>query len=106
MKPIFRQTELPFDSIICLNFRTAQEISYLILTHYGFDREPKIIVAVSIPFEYYSLPVPAVYLDGNSKETAYHGIKTIAEVMMKKEKLKPKTIIIDPDIITKRGDEQ
>ena len=102
MKPVFELKTLPFDSIICLDFRTALEITHLIWARYGIDGHSEITIAVSRPFDYYSLPVPAIYINACSDETAYQGIKALDDIFTKKESYTPKKIIVKPQI-TKGG---
>ncbi|MPN26875.1 hypothetical protein SDC9_174301 [bioreactor metagenome] len=65
MKPVFRRKKLPFDSILCSDMRIAREISHLLIGHFGLDREITVTIATLRQYDYYVLPVPAIYTDLN-----------------------------------------
>jgi len=82
--PVLDGPSIPFDSIVCLNFRCAQEICYLILSRYGIKNEIGILPATLSVMSNYKLPIPAVYCNGIIDEIAYMGVKTL--IMMLKDK--------------------
>lgn len=73
MLPVFLQPYLPFDAIVCMDFRSALEISHLILARTGLGKKIDLIVATTSVIPNYTLPVPAVYLDGCMDKMAYQG---------------------------------
>lgn len=101
MLPVFQQRQLPFDAIVCLDFRTAQEISHLIMAHAGLKREPRVIMAVGRPFDYYRLPVPAVYFEGSLDVVAREGVNVLMDWLNGKNGQRPKQIVLNSTIQTK-----
>ena len=99
MHKTFRKPELPFDSIVCLDFRSAQEISHLVIGRCGLERKPDICICTSRPYKYYSLPVPAIYIEGDANECAYQGINSLVEIIQKKDIRSPRKIIINTKLI-------
>ena len=98
MKSVFKLKKLPFDSVVCLDFRTAQEITHLLWARCGMDEQSEITIGVSRPFYYYSLPVPAIYINACLDETAYQGINALDDIITKKESYNPKKILVKPKI--------
>lgn len=97
LKPIIlRQPEMPFDSIICPEFRCASEIAYMLLTRNGFDYSSEIRLATMRPFFYYKLPVPAIYSETENIQ-AHTGVKCLVE-MIEKGGMGPHKIEITPQI--------
>jgi len=97
LKPIFLQERLPFDSIVCMDFRCAQEIANLILASSGLEKRAKILLACMRPFSYHKLPIPAIYCDGGANETAYRGVKCLIEMITNGES-SPHKIELAPQI--------
>lgn len=60
---IFSAGELPFDAIMALDFRVANEICHLFACHFGFakDRYPYIVTTEKI--KYFTLPAPVIQVD-------------------------------------------
>lgn len=61
LKSEFRKRNLPFDSMITINLRTAGEISNLIMGHFGLKRTVDFHLALLRPYDYYQMVVPSVY---------------------------------------------
>ena len=97
LKPVFLQKKIPFDSIICIDFRCAQEIANLILARCGLEKKAKILVACTRPFSYYKLSVPAIYCEIGVNEMAYKGVKCLVEMITKGE-LPPQKIELSPQV--------
>ncbi|MFA5240588.1 MAG: hypothetical protein WC476_12900, partial [Phycisphaerae bacterium] len=72
---------IPFDAIVCIDFRCAQEITNLILARSGLVKKAEILLACVRPFNYNKLPIPAIYCDSSMNETAYRGVKCLVEMI-------------------------
>ena len=97
LEPVFLQKELPFDSIVCVDFRCAQEIADLIFARSGVGKKTKILIACMRPFSYHKLPVPAIYCEVGMNEVAYRGVKCLIEMITKSES-SPHKIELVPQI--------
>jgi LacI family transcriptional regulator len=97
LKSIFLQKTLPFDSIICMDFRCAQEIANLILMRSGFEKRSEILLATSRQFSYYKLLVPAIYCEVGLNDMAYRAVKCLVEMITKGESY-PHKIEMTPQI--------
>lgn len=97
MEPVFTQTHLPFDGIVCLDFRTAVEISHLIGARAGIGAPPDVVMALCRPFDYYRLPIPAIYGEASLDEVAYEGVNALMEVIAKKNE-RPRQILLHSKI--------
>ena len=97
LKPIFLQKTLPFDSMICMDFRCAQEIANLILMRSGFEKRPEILLATSRQYSYYKLLIPAIYCEVGLNEMAYRAVKCLVEMITKGESY-PHKIEMTPQI--------
>ncbi|MFA6103240.1 MAG: LacI family DNA-binding transcriptional regulator [Victivallaceae bacterium] len=97
LKPIIlRQPEMPFDAIICPDFRCASEIAYMMLARNGFDWPSELRIACMRPFPYYKLPVPAIYSETENTQ-AHTGVKCLVE-MIEKGGMGPHKVEITPRI--------
>ena len=85
LRPVFLRKKLPFDAIVCMDFRCAQEIANLILVRSRLDRIAEVPVACIRHFPHYKLPVPAIYCDGGVDEMAYTGVKRLIEIITQGE---------------------
>jgi len=97
LKPVFLQKEIPLDSIICIDFRCAQEIANLILARSGLEKKTEILVACTRPFSYYKLSIPAIYCEIGVNEMAYRGVECLVEMITKGES-PPHKIELTPQI--------
>jgi DNA-binding LacI/PurR family transcriptional regulator len=86
MKPVLKQKNLSFDCIICQNFRTAEEISALIMGRCGLDSEPDMQIVVSRPYPHFNLSIPALYLNGNYENVARVGIELLIDKLTNNSK--------------------
>ncbi len=93
MERVFAQPELPFDAIACLDFRTAQEISHLVLAHSGIGVDPGVMMAVCRPFDYYRLPVPTIYGEASLDEVAFEGVNALMDWLENKND-RPRQIVL------------
>lgn len=98
MEKIFMQPSLPFDSIISINFRTAQEISHLVMAYYGIGKVPEITIGTCPPFSYYKLPVPAIYSEIHLDRIAYEGMNILNDIITGKIEYTSKKIMLSPEI--------
>ena len=98
MKPIFAKSRLPFDALVCLDFRTAQEISHLVYSHAEASGKPTVMMAVCRPFDYYRLPVPAIYTDTSLDLVAYEGVNALMDWVGGKTDRLPKQIVLGSEI--------
>ena len=81
LAPVFERKDLPFDSIVCLDYRTAQEISHLA---YGHSREfgvPPIILATSDAYERHTPLIPTIYYVNRLAEIATRGTAILRELI-------------------------
>jgi LacI family transcriptional regulator len=97
LKSIFLQKTLPFDSIICLDFRCAQEIANLILIRSELGKGSEILLASGRQFSYYKLLVPAIYCEVGLNDMAYRAVKCLVEMITKGESY-PHKIEMTPQI--------
>lgn len=79
LSSVFKRPALPFDALVCLDFRSAQEISHLVMARAGIGGQPEAMLAVGRPFAYYRLPVPAVYCELSLDEVAYRGVEALMQ---------------------------
>lgn len=77
LKPIFQRRDLPFDSIVCLDLRLAQEVASLALGHYGLEREIDVTIVATRPYEYYRLPVPTVFITADNGALAAQALQDL-----------------------------
>ncbi len=77
MTPVFTRRVLPFDALVCLDFRSAQEISHLAMARAGIGGVPEVMLAVGRPFAYYRLPVPSFYCEISLDTVAYAGVEAL-----------------------------
>lgn len=80
-KDVLMKKSLPFDSIICEDFRHAQEISYLLGVRSGVFGKNDIMLATSRTSEFQRLPVPAVYFDSSAFQEAFNGIRLLIDMI-------------------------
>jgi LacI family transcriptional regulator, galactose operon repressor len=98
MQEIFTHKDIPFDSIVCHNFRTAQEISHLAFAHSKEYSSVITAIATSKLFPDYKVPGQIVYYDNKLSQIAHEGITTLINILNKKSTLSSKKIIISPEI--------
>lgn len=96
MGKVFMLPELPFDSIISLDFRTAQEISCLAMARCGIGKKSKIVIGTFRRFEHDTLPVPAVYGEMFFDRVAYEGVNALLDIISGKSKNVSKKIVLNP----------
>jgi LacI family transcriptional regulator len=92
LKPVFCEKKLPFDAIFCPDMRLAREISHLILAHFGFSREIKVLLATARPFDYYKLPVPTFYIERGSQNQAEVALQSLIDLIEGKRKAQSITV--------------
>jgi DNA-binding LacI/PurR family transcriptional regulator len=97
LKPMFLQKTLPFDSIICLDFRCAQEIANLILIRSELGKGSETLLATSRQYSYYKLLIPAIYCEVCLNDMAYRAVKCLVEMIAKGESY-PHKIELTPAI--------
>jgi DNA-binding LacI/PurR family transcriptional regulator len=98
IEKVFMQPSLPFDSIISPNFRTAQEISHLVMSYYGIGKIPPVTIGTLPPFNYYRLPVPAIYCGVTMDKVAYEGMDILNDFIAGKIEYTSKKIMLSPEI--------
>jgi len=98
LKDVFRGESLPFDSIYCSDYRVADEVSHLTLARYGLDKAIDIIIATERPYSYYTLPVPAIYVDASLEELAYNGMNLMLDKLLGNEYVRPTKLLLSPSI--------
>ncbi len=86
--PVMKREKLPFDSLICSDIRLAREISHLLFGRFGLDKPIDVTLATMRPFEYYTLPVPAVYFDTEVHDYTRIALEHLISQIEKNEKSK------------------
>lgn len=98
MEEVFKKPKLPFDALVCLDLRTAQEISVLAKARCGLNGKPEIIMGLIRPFGYYKLPVPSVYVEGNFDRLACEGVNLLWALISGNRANIPEKIILNSEI--------
>ncbi|MFA6816294.1 MAG: LacI family DNA-binding transcriptional regulator [Lentisphaeria bacterium] len=84
MKKVFLQEgELPFDSIVCWDNRTAREIEELIIGYYGLREKPEIVIITCAPYKE-KFNVPAITIDVAPESTAATAAQLLVDILQKK----------------------
>ena len=99
MAPVFEQRVLPFDSLVCLDFRTAQEISHLA---YGHSREfstDSITIATSDAYKRHNPIIPTIYYVNQLAEIAQRGVTSLVDLIHGKQP--ESNIVSTPSLNTK-----
>lgn len=96
--PVFSGKTMPFDAIVCLDFRCAGEISHLILARSWREKSENILLATTMIHEHQTpLPVPAIYCEGIIGEVAYKGMKCVIEMIQNGDST-PLSIDMNPEV--------
>jgi LacI family transcriptional regulator len=98
LKPVFEQDRLPFDSICCLDYRCATEISHLIMGR-CWKKEVDVVLATLRPYSYYKLPVPTIYADSLTEDSAHEAVLLLMESLAAGPAFRPKRITMSPVVI-------
>ncbi len=100
LKPVFAQAHMPFDAMVCLDYRNALEIACLLIARGDGDGlgKPRVLLAAGRPFDYYRLPVPAIYGESDLDRVAYEGVKALMEDLKSKRRASPRQILLQPAI--------
>ena len=98
--PVFKEEKLPFDAIVCPDYRTAQDISNLALARAGLGITPDLLIATGRPFDYYRLPVPAIYFEAAADVAAVEGVNALMNQLSGKDPSPSKQIVLDAIINT------
>ena len=100
LKPIFKQDKMSFDSILCLDYRVAIEISHLIVGQAWNADKPGIALATARHYSCNKLPVPAVYIDMILDEVAYTGVEELLANLSQKKNNRTSTKFLTPDVVS------
>ena len=95
LAPVFAGKELPFDGIFCHDYRLAEEVSHLVMAHYGLNRRVDFTIATFRQFEYYRLPVPAVFVDMNQEKMVEMALQQLIGQI--EGRLHSRTILVNLD---------
>ncbi len=95
MKEVFRRKTLPFDSILCIDIRTAHEIECLSMAHYGFNRKPDIILGFMRPADDFRFMIPVVFFESLMDKVAYEGMNALMALIKNKGQSEGKKIVIN-----------
>ncbi len=98
MQDIFANKELLFDSILCLNFRTALEISHLAFAHSKKFSSPLIAIGTDKISPHYDLPVPTIYYNNQFSKAAYIGVTALVNMIKGNNEITSQKILITPEI--------
>ena len=96
LKSAFSEGKPPFDALVCVDFRCAQEVSHLIMLH-GLDNPTGVLIATS-PFFLQKLPVPSVYIKGIADKVAYQGVKILISMVTGNESQSDLKLELTPDV--------
>jgi LacI family transcriptional regulator len=99
MQPVFQKENLPFDSILCIDPRTAQEIACLIMAHYGFRQKPDIIMGLAKSSENYKFMFPVIFSETLMDKVAYEGVRALINNINNRNEFTDKKIIVNSIII-------
>jgi LacI family transcriptional regulator, galactose operon repressor len=81
MKDVFLQEEeLPFDSIVCWDNRTAREIEELIIGYYGLRKKPEIVIITRNPYKE-KFNVPTLTIDVTPEATAATAAQLLVDIL-------------------------
>jgi hypothetical protein len=98
MQNIFEKEHLPFDGIICPDFRTAMQISHLAFAHSKKYSQKSITIATRKLLPYYDFPIKTIYYDSLLPQIAYEGVISLVNIITGKNKIQTKKILISPEI--------
>lgn len=99
MRPVFLLPELPFDAIVCLDHRCAQEIATLAMARRGLVRPAEIMVGSARPYAHFRLPVPAVFIQPLGDTMAYEGVNVLWDMIANGGHAVPRKIVLQSTII-------
>ncbi len=77
----YRQQRPEFDAIVCMDFRSAQNLSSVLLHEMGDAEAARICVATTRTHENMALPVPAVYVNPRFDEMAEAAIDMLVGIV-------------------------
>lgn len=81
MKEVFlREGDLPFDSIVCWDNRTAREIEELIIGYYGLRKKPEIVIITRNPYKE-KFNVPTLTIDVAPETTAATAAQLLVDIL-------------------------
>lgn len=95
LKKVFEQDTLPFDSIFCPDFRSATDISHLMVGRF-WGRKIDIVLVTVRWYDYLNLPVPTIYIDGLVDDMAYQGVKLLLDGLSEGEGYQPRKVLLSP----------
>lgn len=96
MEKLFMLKKLPFDSIVCLDFRTAQKLSYLIKAYYGIGKVPEITIGTLRSSCHDTLPEPTVYGEMLFDKVSYEGVNALLDIIANKKEAIGRKILLNP----------
>ena len=78
----FDRGRMPFDAVFTHDFKTADQLVHLWLGRtWPRPWPPDILVSTSRPYDYYRLPVPALYMDIRSDALAHTGCRVLMDIL-------------------------
>ncbi len=107
LKKLLLRPELPFDGLICQNYRCASQISWLLGVRLGLYRRQDVTIATSQPSSYDRLAVPAIYYKAVMRQSAGIGVSMLVDIIHDKhppgQQIElPTETFYDPGILTKK----
>lgn len=100
LEPIFHKDTLPFDSIVCIDYRVAMEISHLIMARAWRIGKYDVVIAAGRPYSYYKLPIPSMYMDLLLEEVAYAALEELLTCLSQGESYRKKTTSLSPTLVS------
>ncbi len=74
--------ELPFDALFTHDFKTADQFVHIWLgRNWGHPWPSNLVIATSRPYDYYRLPVPALYMNICSDVLAQTGFRVLMDIL-------------------------
>ncbi len=72
MADVFMAEELPFDAVMAIDFRVANEICQLFGCRFGFRRDLYPLIVTSAKIRYFTLPAPVIQVNEQMVEAMVH----------------------------------
>lgn len=97
IKNDLRSSVPPFDSIVCMNHRTALDLSHLILLESPKKKTTNIVLGILRSYPHEKLPVPTIYINANFDRLASQGVKLLSDHLENRD-TEPKRLLIKPEV--------
>ena len=95
---LFTKNPPEFDSIVCLDFRSAQHLAYYIISKHGYRGAAGTLIATARLYDYYTLPLPAIYVNPLFNEIAYDAMRILVDIINGNENRRPRSLVLKPEV--------